>query len=150
MCSGAFSASSASRRGGVRQGSLDLGLKVVNDDGVETFAGGLGDGGEVAVQIRRGADEELAGVGFFVFFAALAAEGEIVIDGLAESPFDAGDGVGLESDDVAEAGDLAVENPGLGVVLDVCQVALVPRHGCSSFAVTARQRRRERWEIGQR
>jgi hypothetical protein len=87
------------------------------------------------VKVGADAGDELTGERLLRLFAALRTEGEIVLDGIAERPFQFADGRALEADDIPGVDDFAVEKPGLVVVLDPASISLVFHHGVTPASV---------------
>src|ERR1700679_1097192 len=86
------------------------------------------------------AQRNFAAVGPIRWFAARGAEGEIIVDAVAERPLNLAKGLALESDDVPQVGDPAGESA--LIRLNASEIALIFEHPSAPFHVS----RWPRWE----
>ena len=85
------------------------------------------------------ANDELAGTCFVRTFASAFAEGEVIINRIAERLLDLGYTCPLKRDNVTNADNLAMQKAGVGIELNLSCVSFVSHHGLTPASVRNRR-----------
>lgn len=91
-------------------------LDPARDPLVEAEAFGTRAQGRAAMDLRSDAERDLAAVGPIRRLAAFGTECEVIVDAVAERPFDLGEGLAFEGDDIPQAADAARKGAIVGLV----------------------------------
>jgi len=108
-------------------------LKLLRYPGIQTFSCPLGSHIQFTVEIRTGAQHELAGKGLIRLFTALSAELQVVFYRVTEGRLQLLDRSALEGDYIASIDDLTAKNPGFIIEFHATYIAFMFQHAFLHF-----------------